>query len=331
MGKQGENQVSVVIPTWNAAQHVARVLELLVAQEGVSFEIVVVDNGVVNRETEEVCERFRAAFPDLRYLRFEKQLGYAGAVNEGTAAARCALVAVINNDNLPEKRWLAELVAELDRHGGRAVVCSLVSRPDFPDALNARMNIWGRLVRIPRAGKYIPFHPDGSAFLFSRNVFGIPYDPDYFIYHEDVALGWRAWLMGHEVALAEQSLAATFDGGSTRRIKYLTAYYTERNRWLNYLVFLSGFSLVRLLPLLWLDAMVKLAGGSNRRAKLHAWGWFFSHPLSVWRKRNAMQRLRKRSDAEILPLLSFRYADAGKPGSLLNSVIESYCRLVGII
>ncbi len=244
MGKQGEKQVSVVIPTWNAAGDVARVLELLVVQEHAEFEILVVDNGVVNRDTELVCERFRAQIPALRYLRFEKQLGYAGAVNEGTEAAAFDLVAVINNDNLPDQRWLAELVAEysaLKAQRREAVVSSLVNRPDFPEPLGARLNIWGRLVRVPSSGRYIPFHADGSAFLFSKAAFGLPYDPDYFIYHEDVALGWRAWLSGKEVTLAEKSLAATFDGGSTRRIKYLTAFYTERNRWLNYIVFLSAF------------------------------------------------------------------------------------------
>lgn len=331
MSKPGENSVSVVIPTWNAARDVERVLSLLAKQEGVNFEILVVDNGVVNQETEILCQRL--AWPQLRYLKFEKQLGYAGAVNEGAAAAKNDLVAVINNDNLPEPHWLAELVAmyTAEKSAGReAIVSSHVHRPDFLDPFGARMNLWGRIVRVPRVGEYIPFHPDGSSFLFSRAAFGAPYDPDYFIYHEDVALGWRAWLKGYEVKVAEKSKAETFDGGATRRIKYLTAFYTERNRWLNYFTFLSAGSLIRALPLLTADAKIKFLFGSNRRAKLHAWIWLWFHPGVILRKRAEIQAQRKRADREILPLLSFKYADAGM-GARLNGIFAAYAKCVGLL
>ncbi len=43
-----------------------------------------------------------------------------------------------------------------------------------------------------------------------------------------------------------------------------------------------------------------------------------------------MQRLRKRNDREILRLLSFRYANAGSPGSVLNSLFLAYARLTGL-
>lgn len=326
-----EIRLSVVIPTWNAADHVARVLTHLVKQEHDAFEIVVVDNGVINADTEKVCDSFRAQFPRLRYLRFPKQLGYAGAVNEGAAAAAADLVAVSNNDNLPDPRWLPELekkYGELRARGKEAIVTSLVHRPDFPDPLGARLNIWGRIVRDPAAPHFPLMHPDGSSFLFSRAALGRPYDPDYFIYHEDVALGWRAWLMGYEVALAASSRAETFDGGATRRIKYLTAFYTERNRWLNVFLFLSAGSLLKLLPLLWLDALAKLAVGRQRRAKLHAWAWIATHPGRVFAKRAETQALRKRADAEILRLFSFAYAD-GRAGALLNPLGRAYARLWG--
>ncbi len=328
MSKQGENPVSVVIPTWNAAAFVERALECLARQEGARFEVLVVDNGVINRETEEVCARFKTRLPALRYLRFEKQLGYAGAVNEGAAAAHYDLVAVTNNDNLPEPRWLAELV-RCYASGPEAIVTSHVDRPDFPDSFGARLNLWGRIVRVPREGVYVPFHPDGSSFLFSKKAFGRPYDPDYFIYHEDVALGWRAWLMGYGVRLCEGSRAATFDGGSTRRIKYSTAFYTERNRWLNYFLILSFCSLLKALPPLWLDAGLKLLLGHNRRAKLHAWLWICLHPRAIWKKRSATQKARARADAEILPLLSFKYADGGV-AVLLNGPLRIYARLAGL-
>lgn len=332
MGIQSAPSISVVIPTWNAATFVEKGLRALFLQEKVSFEILVVDNGVVNQETAALCAELQREFAGLRYLAFEKQLGYAGAVNAGVMAANHDLIAVINNDNIPSPTWLLELRREYERaraEGKEAVISSLVDRPDFPDPLGAAINIWGRYVRAPERPKsYIPFHPDGSAFLFSKKAFGLPYDPDYFIYHEDVFLGWRAWLMGHEVRLAPLATAITFDGGSTRRIKYLTAFYTERNRWLNYFTFLSIGSLVRLFPLLFLDLLLKLLAGSHRKAKFHAWGWILSHPRTILAKRSLQQAKRARPDSEILALFSFHYAD-GRSAAPLNFFFGLFSRCLG--
>jgi GT2 family glycosyltransferase len=312
---------------------VDRVLTALEAQEGVEHEIIVVDNGVVNEETKRVVEKHREKFPAIVYLEYRELLGYAGAVNAGVAHARTRLVANINNDNIPDSNWLAELVREYEsaaRAGKEAIVTSLVHRPDFPEPLAARMNIWGRIVR-PRGGAEESriFHPDGSAFLFSKEAFGLPYDPDYFIYHEDVSFGWRAWLTGREVRMAARSRAETFDGGTTRRIAYRTAYFTERNRWLNYFVFLSAGSLARLLPFLILDYLFKLIAGSNRRAKLHALAWILTHPTSVGAKRRAMQAGRRRADREILPLLSGTYlSGSGLGARLANGLARAWMRIV---
>lgn len=336
MGKpEVKSSVSVIIPTWNAAAFVAKVLEKLALQRDVDFEVLVVDNGVVNQETEVVTRSFEPRIRSLRYLRFEKQLGYAGAVNAGTKEAKHSLVAVMNNDNLPEPDWLSELVRayEMARQEGKeAIVSSLVHRPDFPNPLAAVSNIWGRIVR-PEGVKqdpYVPFHPDGSAFLFSKEAFGLPYDEDYFIYHEDVYLGWRAWLEGKEVRMATASRVETFDGGSTRRIAYRTAYYTERNRWLNYLLFLEWNSFFRLLPIFLLDYVVKLIAGGNQKAKIHAAFWICTHLPLALEKRREIQSRRVKSDREILSHVSGTYASEGQSGQLLSPIFRVYQKVMGL-
>jgi GT2 family glycosyltransferase len=333
-----ETPISVVIPTWNAASFVERVLELLALQEGVTYEVIVVDNGVVNSETEEVAKRYQGKIANLRYLRFAKQLGYAGAVNAGVLAAKYSLVASINNDNLPDRRWLAELLAEYQRakrEGREAIVSSLVQREGFDQPLLANMNIFGRIVQPAvknqalqqRATQFL-VHPDGSAFLLNKEAFGLPYDEDYFIYHEDVYLGWRAWLAGMEVRMAPASQAKTFDGGSTKRIAYKTAYFTERNRWLNYFLFLAPSTLLGLAPALLLDAWLKLFFGSNRKAKLHAWVWLLANFGQVRQKRELIQATRRVSDAEILKKISGSYLSGSGP---INGFFRFLYRCSGLV
>jgi GT2 family glycosyltransferase len=312
---------SVVIPSWNGAAILAPTLAALQKLKGVEFEVLVIDHGRQNRDTETLM---RGLPENFRYIGLNEQLGYAGAVNHGASLARNRLVAVICNDVIVEPDWLAELV---NASKNAAVVTSLVTRPGF-DSLSARLNLWGRIVpeAAVEAGRYVPFFPDGSAFLFDKNSLGLPFDADYFLYLEDVSLGWRARLMGFEVRLAPASRALNADGGTTRRTPYRTAFFTERNRWLNYFSYLSAGSLLKVLPVLWFDAAARLVAGSNRRAKLHAWAWLAVHPLKILQKRAEKQKLRRRPDSEILPLLSGRYL-AGE--GIVNSVFRGYFRLVG--
>ena len=321
--------LSVVIPSWNGASILPPTLEHLAKAEGVELEVLVIDHGRLNRETEALLSRY-AGNPRFVYVGLDQQLGYAGAVNHGTSLAKNRLVAVLCNDVLVEPDWALELVKKFGEAGGSPVVTSLVTRPGFEAALSSRYNIFGRIVdtgtSVP-ADQYVPFFPDGSAFLFDRAFYGLPFDADYFLYQEDVSLGWRAWLMGERVVLAPKSRALNADGGTTRRTPYRTAYFTERNRWLNYFRFLSAGSFFRIWLALDIDCDLKLMFGSNRVAKIHAWAWLFSHPLLIWKKRRDTQRLRKRPDREIFPLLTAKYVEGN---GMLNRCFELYFKLFGL-
>ena len=309
--------VSVVIPTWNAGAFVERVLQALLQQNDVPLEIIVLDNGVVNNETELVAERISTQNPAVKYFSYKEQLGYAGAVNAGVKHASHSLIAVCNNDNLPDPNWLKELVLlHLKRnwHGKViAITTSFVPRSGPYSHHRTDYNFCGRVLyrdqeKIPEEN-FSVFHPDGSSFLFDKALLGLPYNEEYFIYHEDSAIGWRARLMGYEVVLAKKSYAETFDGGSTRRIPYRTAYYSERNRWLNALCFPQVSTILRLLPVWAFDLALSFGFGQRRWARINAWYWLLTNPSFLCAYRKEMQALRKVSDREILPFMTAQYLE----------------------
>jgi GT2 family glycosyltransferase len=321
--------ISVVIPSWNGASILENTLKHLAKVEGVSLEVLVVDHGRLNRDTEVLLSKYRT---DSRfvYVGLDEQLGYAGACNHGSRLASHRLIAILCNDVLVEKDWALELVLKFRESGGAPIVSSLVTRPGFEAALSSRYNVFGRIVDTGtsvRAEDYVPFFPDGSSFLFDRDRFGLPFDADYFLYQEDVSIGWRAWLIGERVVLAPKSRALNADGGTTRRTPYKTAFYTERNRWLNYLRFISLKNLFLIWPALGLDCDLKFLFGTNRLAKLHAWIWVMTHPRVIWKKRRETQSVRRRSDLEIFPLLTKKYMEGN---GFLNSVFAFYFKLVGL-
>jgi hypothetical protein len=57
----------------------------------------------------------------------------------------------------------------------------------------------------------------GGAMLIRRDVFLAVggFDPSFFIYFEDVDLGWRLWVLGHRVVFAPGSIVYHKEGGTT--------------------------------------------------------------------------------------------------------------------
>jgi len=322
-----EKLVSVVIPSWNGAAFVARSLECLVALPE-KPEILVVDHGRMNRDTEQVVARFGGR---VRYVGEDEQLGYAGAVNRGVSLATHSIVAVICNDVLVHQDWLRELLLAYEKHAGpgkHPVLCALVHRDELPDPRVARTNLWFRVVRPVGAPPVETlFHPDGSSFLFDKSFYGLPFDGEYFLYQEDVYLGWRAQLLGQEVRLVPAATAKNFDGGTTRRTPYRTSFLTERNRWLNYFSFLSAGSLLKAMPVLALDFLLKLVAGKNAHAKLHALAWLSVHPRWILRKRRRCQAERRVSDQRALASLSATYLDGKKSLNRIFAVLVKVCGL----
>jgi glycosyltransferase involved in cell wall biosynthesis len=98
--------VSVVIPThsrWPLLSTAA--LRGALAQEDVSSEVIVVDDGSID-ETSVRLDELAASEPRLRVIRHEHALGVAHARNAGTGAARGDWIAFLDDDDLWAPRKL---------------------------------------------------------------------------------------------------------------------------------------------------------------------------------------------------------------------------------
>lgn len=100
--------VSVVIPTRDRAARLRSALDCLSVQDGVEFEVIVVDDGSRDGTAEVLAGSF--AF-DLRPLRLDPPGGPAAARNLGWRAAGAPLVAFTDDDCEVSPGWLAALVA----------------------------------------------------------------------------------------------------------------------------------------------------------------------------------------------------------------------------
>lgn len=108
--------VSVVIPAYNQARLLARLLDSLAAMtDAPPWDVIVVDDASPDN-TETVVAAWMAAHADVpcRYLRQSHNQGPGAARNRGVEAARGELVAFTDTDCVVDPHWLVRLVAAVD-------------------------------------------------------------------------------------------------------------------------------------------------------------------------------------------------------------------------
>jgi GT2 family glycosyltransferase len=218
-------------------------LSSLRAQAGVTVSILVVDNGSQN------SERLRLArdFPEVRLVAFSRNLGFAGAANEGMARGRSPFVLLVNNDAVLSSNYAARLAARMALEERLAAVQGLVLTAD-----GARVDTAG--LSWNRRGEAVPLHAgknaseipseafevsgvSATATLYRRAALesvspqGEVFDRSFFAYYEDVDLSLRLARAGWRFA-CEPSAVCRHEGSRTgKRTPARRALWTARNRW----------------------------------------------------------------------------------------------------
>ena len=109
----GDVEVSVVMSVCNDARYVAKSIESLLGQEGVSFELIIVDDGSRD-ETPEILARFANADPRIRVIRQENQ-GLTRALIRASGESRGTYLARQDADDVSLPGRLRKQADLLDR------------------------------------------------------------------------------------------------------------------------------------------------------------------------------------------------------------------------
>jgi len=107
-GTVGAPAISVVVPVYDAQEHLAECLEALLAQDEADFEIVAVDDGSRD-ESPALLERYRQRDARVRVLRQDNR-GPSAARNAGLAHARGEFVWFVDADDVVAPGALGVLV-----------------------------------------------------------------------------------------------------------------------------------------------------------------------------------------------------------------------------
>jgi len=297
--------VSLVLVTHNSEAHIEASLAILLSDPQGPEELVVVDNASTDN-TIAIVERL-----GVKLVALEENHGFAYGCNLGASLTREEIVAFLNPDTEPEPGWLPPLVEALQRNevGAAMPVMDLTYSPGHwftsGSALTYLGFAWsthsGEPIPDDVSETEVPF-PSGAAFVIERNLFDHlgGFRDEYFLYLEDVDLGWRLRLMGlKSVQVPESRVAHDYEFGRHSR----KMYYLERNRlrmvWANY----RPATLALLAPALILVEFAVIAAAIRHGwfdQKVESWRGFWEL-RSLLRQEAARSRsIRTVGDAEIL-------------------------------
>lgn len=138
--------VSVIIPTLNAARFLRQAIESVMAGDVLPREIVVVDGG-----SSDGTETIARSFPKVRWI-VDLEKGYGAAINRGLGEASAARVAFLEADDLWLPRRLAAQLEYLERVPDGDICFGRVRRflePGFPPPPGFRMETLDRELESP--------------------------------------------------------------------------------------------------------------------------------------------------------------------------------------
>ncbi len=197
--------LTVVVPAWNAVRWLPGCLAALRQQVFREFRLIVVDNGSADGSAALVAQ----AWPEAALMHFERNRGFAAAVNAGVQASRTDWVALLNADTRPRPDWLAALAraaaAAPPDVGALASKMISLERPDRLDDCGDTLSWQGAAAKRGHGLAVSEYaRPDevfsacAGAALYRRAMLEAlgGFDERLFAYLEDVDLGLRARLRG---------------------------------------------------------------------------------------------------------------------------------------
>jgi GT2 family glycosyltransferase len=203
-----EPKVAVIVPTWNSARFLPRLLDSIAAQDE-PVELLVVDNGSGDGTVELLRER------GIPHVTLGENTGFAAAVDLGTERTAAPFVLPLNADTELEPGFVAALVAALVADPGLGGVAPRILQleGDGRDVDSARLYSAGQgLTRDGRAVEIGAGEGQGPATLRRHEVFGVcgaacllrrelftelgGYERSFFAFYEDVDLNVRAQIAG---------------------------------------------------------------------------------------------------------------------------------------
>lgn len=283
---------------------------------------------------------------------------YSAANNAGARQAiadGCQFIVIVNMDVEFDQDWLTELVLAIKSDDKIGIVQSkiLLYPKNEEQRKNPLINSVGNKIHYLGFGftqgynepqtnypdnklTEITGYASGCSFIMKKQVFEKVdgYDEEFYMYHDDLEISWKARLAGYKIMLAPKSIIYhKYEFSRSVRM----VYYMERNRYLSMFIFYKFATLLLILP-----AMIIMEFGMLFFSLINKWfktkikvNLYFLK-ISTWkfilRKRKQVNCFRKLKDKDLVKNFSGQVLFQEIQNPLLkyvgNPLINIYWKIV---
>ena len=232
--------VSIILLNYNGKDYV-NLWKSLFKIDYPNYEIIFIDNGSTDNSLELFEDLIRrmstSSISRIVILKLRKNVGYSRANNLGIKKAKGDYIVLLSNDIEVDKNWLKNIITFLQSYPKVGIASPLMfnfyerKKLDYTFAyMNKTGNIFG-------LSEILPFEPkkpvkaffcEGAAMVFRQEILrktGYLFDPDYYMYYEDVDFCWRSRKQGYECFVVPSSIVYHVRSGTVGRKQLDTRIY----------------------------------------------------------------------------------------------------------
>lgn len=214
--KKNAIDVSVIIVSYNTAELIGDCIESVLASQGVSMEVFVVDNASQDGSADVV----RGRFPGVRLMVNEANLGFGAANNLALRECAGRYIVLLNPDTKVEPESFLKMIAFMDGHPNVGLAGPMVLNPDGTRQDSVSTRYPGHRHGVADLGKL----PGEIACVLGachivradllRSLGG--FDEDFFLYGEDQDLCLRIRRSGLEIGFIDGAVIMHYGGHSEK-------------------------------------------------------------------------------------------------------------------
>jgi GT2 family glycosyltransferase len=245
--------VSALIVSYNVRGLLLDALRGYYASGGPALETIVVDNASSDGSADAVEDEF----PQVTVIKLDRNVGFGRANNAGLEACKGEFVLLLNPDVVVNEDCVRSLADFLSTTPEAGAVGPRLRRPDgrpdlaarraFPSPISALYRFLGLSRLFPKSSRFNRYNlghlpvdavheiDAGTAACLMLRRAAIDqvgfFDPDYFMYGEDLDLCYRIRQGGWKIYYVPDAIAVHLKGTSTRQAAGRMRYEFHRAMW----------------------------------------------------------------------------------------------------
>lgn len=234
-----EYELSIITVNYNGLNDTCALIDSITFNE--DMEVIVVDNGSKENEADILQEQY----PNIKAIRSDQNLGFAGGNNLGIKAAKGKYLYLINNDTVFKEFNPQVLIQRLESTSEIGMVCPKIRfawgnnpiqfagyTPLSPITIRNRAIGFGEEDNGQYDSPHQTPYAHGAAMMLKREVIDkVGLMPEcYFLYYEELDWSMMITRAGYEIWYEPANTIYHKESRSTGQNSPLRTYYITRNR-----------------------------------------------------------------------------------------------------